>query len=986
MELTELFPYLTWDCPLNDNNYASLIARIIISYIGKPQILIGAVAYINKAHHKSQLYHCLFELNSCAVSTNGSFYVIQDKIVQSQDRYDRKWSRWDNQYHPNNLTFIDTKTIDKYGSGDGSKLKSSININQCGKTMISMINWQQRMIEMSGQSVIDSNNKIKHLCVIDFARNEDRDNRDKDLDYSNFDTHKHKKKHENCNTTANININSGNANGITSVAEEKQSVRTETTLLTQEEIEEIMRRPRKKIKKKARPETINILSQKNKDAYKNQVYWQCAKEPLLGVAFIFGLENGRINVMFKNKYDKRAAISNGNVNVLQMSMNIDCYYKIIDIWHQGEKCAYFIAQTRSPYDVRFSLIRIDFNVPVDCNKNDDELKNVDDEKSVSLGGVNSNNTYLMDEKSNISGVNHVKKQQQKGKSKSKLVTPKTKSVSKNGDRKKNNLPEETRSRSKSKSRSNAKSKAKVTPKMQPQVAPKLKSVGKSRSSQRRPMVNLRKSTSQTIVTNSGYNLKNRKNKKYATVSKLSLLNFKNNVTVSTHQTKNVNINAHENKDNTECKYSMIDETSISNVTPNCNYYDSKSKTLVIIENVRKKVEISNMIIANKKKKNKGKLKRVNHKKNRNKYKNNNDNNNEKKFCTVHGRVAIKLVTKYKARSRSNTLGTNKTQTTLHNKQSKKSSKKRPTTAKTTSKTAKFLKSPRSPHVNSTCIHEIAISNIFLSLLFKETKCHFLFYHKHSETFILLLKIFTDVATDSNYNVNESSIHNIANDNSQTGKIRIEKSESDIEKEQHITAKDENYNDNNDININTNYNTLELKRNTSIDSDDDNYDRSDRKDNDSDSDGFNNVQFDFNSNSNDVMIEEKEIENIENIHSINTKEKFLEWKKNLIQFNNGRLLIQIGIDFKLYKISSLSVGNIIINETKCRIIGYDDTRSMVIYDTLPSWKQQEANRMFFHTFHLKPIRNEQGKKIEYPYLHTYKMSRLNDLVHRWIKVF
>ena len=218
--------------------------------------------------------------------------MIQDKIVQSQDRYYRKWSRWDHQYHPNNLTFIDTKTIDKYGSGDGSKLKSSININQCGKTMISMINWQQRMIEMSGQSVIDSNNKIKHLCVIDFARNEDRDNSDKDLDNSIFYIHKHKKKHKNCTTTA--NINSGNANGITSVTEE---------------IEEVISKSftRKKIKK-AFAETI--LSQKNKDTYKNQAHCQCGKEPS-GVAFIFGLENGRINVMFENECGKRASISNG---------------------------------------------------------------------------------------------------------------------------------------------------------------------------------------------------------------------------------------------------------------------------------------------------------------------------------------------------------------------------------------------------------------------------------------------------------------------------------------------------------------------------------------------------------------------------------------------------------------------------------------------------------------------------------------------------
>ena len=55
LELTKLFPYLTWDCPLNDNDYASLTARIRISYVGKQRILIGGVACINKAHHKLQI-------------------------------------------------------------------------------------------------------------------------------------------------------------------------------------------------------------------------------------------------------------------------------------------------------------------------------------------------------------------------------------------------------------------------------------------------------------------------------------------------------------------------------------------------------------------------------------------------------------------------------------------------------------------------------------------------------------------------------------------------------------------------------------------------------------------------------------------------------------------------------------------------------------------------------------------------------------------
>ena len=86
--------------------------------------------------------------------------------------------------------------------------------------------------------------------------------------------------------------------------------------------------------------------------------------------------------------------------------------------------------------------------------------------------------------------------------------------------------------------------------------------------------------------------------------------------------------------------------------------------------------------------------------------------------------------------------------------------------------------------------------------------------------------------------------------------------------------------------------------------------------------------------------------------------FDQWSDNL-KLNNGRVLIKIEIDFNQCTIKSLSVGSIVMRDDKIKLIGYDHTRSAVIYDTLPSGTVTT---------------------------HEFRMMRINDLVDQWKHVF
>ena len=249
------------------------------------------------------------------------------------------------------------------------------------------------------------------------------------------------------------------------------------------------------------------------------------------------------------------------------------------------------------------------------------------------------------------------------------------------------------------------------------------------------------------------------------------------------------------------------KNTIPNVCKNCNYYDTKSQTLLIVENI--KIENENEgrlsqdggIILRLISKDKSKL-------------NVSQSINDSEIAT--GTETAAIATKIKKRIRTNAAISSKLTFSNSNSNSSKNEKN-------------IL----------TVIDEIKIQSIFLNLLFGQSKCHFVFFHKLSKTFILMLKIVD--------NVNE----------------------------------------------------MELKE----------------------------------ANSNMVNSGNYEIT------SINNLDRFLEWKLNLMHYNNGRLLVQLKIDFLNKKLISSRIGNININEDKCRIIAYDETRSMIIYDTLPNAEKQ-----------------------------------------------
>ena len=80
----------------------------------------------------------------------------------------------------------------------------------------------------------------------------------------------------------------------------------------------------------------------------------------------------------------------------------------------------------------------------------------------------------------------------------------------------------------------------------------------------------------------------------------------------------------------------------------------------------------------------------------------------------------------------------------------------------------------------------------------------------------------------------------------------------------------------------------------------------------------------NSGSSDKEREEEKLSNMNDFHEINNVASFVQLKTNLKKENNGRLLVQLKIDF---------------TRKKCHIVAYDETRSMIIFDTLPSEKKE-----------------------------------------------
>ena len=67
--LSELWSYLSWDCPLNDTSLIALIARLIMEYVGKN----ATISILKKCKNG----YFLFD-SGCA-SNDGMFYCVHSK-------------------------------------------------------------------------------------------------------------------------------------------------------------------------------------------------------------------------------------------------------------------------------------------------------------------------------------------------------------------------------------------------------------------------------------------------------------------------------------------------------------------------------------------------------------------------------------------------------------------------------------------------------------------------------------------------------------------------------------------------------------------------------------------------------------------------------------------------------------------------------------------------------------------------------------------
>ena len=392
---------------------------------------------------------------------------------------------------------------------------------------------------------------------------------------------------------------------------------------------------------------------------------------------------------------------------------------------------------------------------------------------------------------------------------------------------------------------------------------------------------------------------------YQSNSDINNISKSKNISNSKRNVSSTNINMYTNRN-----------SGAFSICKKCNYFDSKSQTLFSVENINMKNCAKDL-----------------------------DKNKQKQG------IIVRLISKYTVAStnkndkndKNNKNNKNRRYNNINNdKRSKSKSKLKLKVSRT-----KSVKSPKISNIDygrsrsctrksnsremkegETIIDEIKSENIFLNLLFNQSKCHFVFYHKLSKTLVLMLKLDQSKQVNVNYNVNQDEFKE--NENIHTNLVNY-----------NINSKNQNKNNGSDS-INDNYG------------------------------------------------------------GINTADGYWNWRQNAMIENNGRLLVQLKINFKKKKLISSRIGNIIINENKCRIVAYDETRSMIVYDTLPDVKAQyqplkdiyerntsaEARESYMGEYQdvcilLKPRYDLWQHNPPEARIHNYKMMRLNDLVDRWI---
>ena len=102
VKLHHLAPYLTFGCPLTDNSYTALLARLIISFVGKYEISVMVGRFRNESTYVD-----------CCISTNGSFYLISEDPSQTLGYHAHEHSR---RHRESNINVLSYKELENYNT------------------------------------------------------------------------------------------------------------------------------------------------------------------------------------------------------------------------------------------------------------------------------------------------------------------------------------------------------------------------------------------------------------------------------------------------------------------------------------------------------------------------------------------------------------------------------------------------------------------------------------------------------------------------------------------------------------------------------------------------------------------------------------------------------------------------------------------------------------------------------------------------------
>ena len=932
--LSDLFPYLTWDCPLNDNSYAATLARIIVNYLGKQEITLTMVSYVSECKDLRMLTgneNVMFRYKSCCISTNGSFYLIEDKFYRSflpnwyTQGWLSPWSPWTWIKHNKNLKYISRKEInapaidyefefnadkDKHDLDEKKDADMDVDIKDntdekdvettervlIQKYLKTMKNRQEsEIIEVKEEKAPSHKDALWHtapkqleiekICVVD-------------LDFDEK-----------------LNVNGNNYDDGSS-SDEKVGFNVDS-------------------------ESCGVNMDGTSD-----FCWLSPLKQMNNTAMVFVLNDHSMNIFIKDSKGCESKFGFGK------------HGKILDIWQCNKRIYSIVKFKISSYKSQLQLIKTYF---VKKKNNDNYNYNYNKKKMQPRKNKNDKNK----EKESVRTV-HVAK---------------IGSLKNNGNTNYSShlltylQEKETEKRQKQKQKQNK-------DKVQKEKNLQLKVQDNEYQVKQKVQLDL-------IVNNSGNN---------GVISSISPRR-------GAYRSQNSGITA-----------------KLPNIYKNCNYFDVKSETLFAVENISAKNETENInaIATNMKQKDKSKNKKKNKKgsnknhyanrhsrsksqykntkinknKNKNKHGTNNNKKNNSKYKsknieikTNRQGIILRLISKqyeypqmmssannyghirsqsmHKSKLKSNNSKSNVN--SINPKRKSKTKSKSKSKAKPKPKSKLQIKESKTKHVRSptvsnpsyikrssasstlnsslrcinsnynngksnrnrnknkndlncmTVIDEIKPQSVFLNLLFEQSKCHFVFYHKQSDTFILMLKLIE--AYENEFKENSIIYNNNTSNGSGNGngnkKPKLQRSMSDY----------------GDYLTDIDYNSMN---------------------------------------------------------------GYSQWRQIAVRYFYGRLFVQLKIDFKNKVLISSRIGNIVINENKCRIIAFDETRSMIVYDTLPDVGAQYKPLKHLNWRHQKIAENgwceyqnlsiytgkDNGQEAR---IHNYKMMRINDLVDRWIDI-